>query len=230
MPPEQDHLLRALSVAVHEFRTPVTVVAGYLRMLLREQAGPLTEKQRKMLDEADRSCARLNALVNEMSELGRLESGTLALARQEVDVNDLVANLSRDVPEATDRGVRLEVRACDGPLIVVGDRARLSAALGALAHAAVRERGEPGTIIVECSLNSDDGPTAVIAIGDGALLDGLRGAGRERPRYDEWQSGLGLALPVARRIIEAHGGALWTDPRGRSRAAAGLRLPLRPRP
>lgn len=229
MPPEQEHLLRALSVAVHEFRTPVTVVAGYLRMLLREQAGPLTEKQRKMLEESDRSCARLAALVNEMSDLGRLESGTLALARQEVDVNDLIAGLSRDVHEGTDRGVQLEVRAANGPLLVVGDRARLSAAITALTHAAVRERGEPGTIVVESSTSPEDGPSALVAIGDGALLDALRGAGRERPRYDEWQSGLGLALPVARRIIEAHGGALWSDPRGRSRAAAALRLPLRPR-
>ncbi len=73
-------LPRLLSLAVHEFRTPVTVVAGYLRMLLREQGGPLTDKQRKMLEEADRSCTRLGALVAEMSDLGKLESGD-ALAR-----------------------------------------------------------------------------------------------------------------------------------------------------
>ena len=46
-----DLLPRVMSLAVHELRTPVTVVGGYLRMLLREQAGPLTERQRKMLEE-----------------------------------------------------------------------------------------------------------------------------------------------------------------------------------
>ena len=49
---------RVMSLAVHELRTPVTVVSGYLRMLLRDQAGPLTDKQRKMVEEADRSCTR----------------------------------------------------------------------------------------------------------------------------------------------------------------------------
>ena len=52
---------RAMSLAVHELRTPVTVVAGYLRMLIREQGGPLNEKQKKMLEEAERSCARISA-------------------------------------------------------------------------------------------------------------------------------------------------------------------------
>ena len=74
MTAEHNALPRTLSLAVHELRTPVTVVAGYLRMLLREQAGPLSDKQRKMLEEADRSCGRLGALVAEMSELGKLES------------------------------------------------------------------------------------------------------------------------------------------------------------
>jgi signal transduction histidine kinase len=50
---------RTLSLTVHELRTPVTVVSGYLRMLLKEQGGPLTEKQRKMLEEAERSCGRI---------------------------------------------------------------------------------------------------------------------------------------------------------------------------
>jgi signal transduction histidine kinase len=221
-------LIRSLSLAVHEFRTPVTVLAGYLRMLLREQAGPLTDKQRKMLEEADRSCSRLGALVNEMSDLGRLESRDLTIARQDVDLNALVPALAADVHEGEDRGVRLEVRNAEGPLIVLGDRTRLSLALKALMHAAVRERGEPGTIVVECFERAADGGWAVVAIGESSRLEWLREAGDHAP-YDEWQSGLGLSLPVARRIIEAHGGALWSDPRTHSRAAAALRLPLRAR-
>ena len=70
-----NHLPRTLSLAVHELRTPVTVVAGYLRMLLKEQAGPLNDKQQRMLEEAERSCGRISALVSELSELGRLEGG-----------------------------------------------------------------------------------------------------------------------------------------------------------
>src|SRR5688572_11038445 len=53
MASEPSVLPRALSLAVHELRRPITVGAGYLRMLLREQAPPITGKQRKMLEEAD---------------------------------------------------------------------------------------------------------------------------------------------------------------------------------
>ena len=73
---------QAMSLAVHELRTPVTVVTGYLRMVLRDQAGPLTEKQRKMLEEADKSCVRIGALVSEMSELESSSRRNCAGARK----------------------------------------------------------------------------------------------------------------------------------------------------
>ena len=72
---------KLLSLAVHEFRTPITVVAGYIRMLLKDRAGPITEQQRKLLEEAEKSCGRLAALVAEMSDLSNLEGGTASLNR-----------------------------------------------------------------------------------------------------------------------------------------------------
>lgn len=222
---EHNVLPRAMSLAVHELRTPVTVVAGYLRMLLREQAGPLTEKQRKMLEEADRSCGRLGSLVSEMSEFGKLEGRELALAQQDFDLAELTAQLASDMHEGSDRGVSLEVR-CPEPLMVTGDRTRLSAALNALIYAALRERGEPGTIIVECSKVAGTPSWAMVAIGDEAAIEALHGSPDTSAPFDEWRGGLGLALPVARRVIEAHGGALWSAD-GHSRGAAALRLPLR---
>jgi signal transduction histidine kinase len=224
---DQNPFPRSLSLAVHEFRTPVTVVAGYLRMLLREQGGPLTDKQRKMLEEADRSCTRLGALVGEMSDLGKLESHELSLARHEVDINQILSEMPERVREGADRGVRLEVRAAAKPLIVVGDRVRLSTALTALVHAALRERGDPGIVVAECSMIKDERNWGVVAIGDDSLLSPLRDSRRTPPPFDEWRGGLGLALPVARRIIEAHGGALWSLPGAQSRSASALRLPLR---
>lgn len=217
---------RSLSLAVHEFRTPVTVVSGYLRMLLKEQAGPLTEKQRKMLEEADKSCARIGALVNEMSDLGKLESHDLALARQPVDLAQVVTEAAGSMREGQDRGVVLDVRIDGGPLTVLGDRARLTSAVAALLHSALRERGDAGTVVAECAPARDQRPWAILVIGDASLLPSLRDARHAPPPFDEYRGGMGLALPVARRVVEMHDGALWSATGSQSRAASGLRLPL----
>ena len=223
---EHSVLPRAMSLAVHELRTPVTVVAGYLRMLLREQAGPLSEKQKKMLEEADRSCGRLGALVAEMSEFGKLESGDVAFARQDFDLSALAAELAKELHGGEDRGVQLEPRV-SSPVMVTGDRTRISAAVKALMQSAVRERVQPGILSVQCSVAGER--WAVLAIGDDTAVSDLERAALEPPdAFDEWRGGLGLALPVARRVIEKHGGAVWCAAGANARATAALRLPLTP--
>jgi signal transduction histidine kinase len=227
MTTQQNVIPRVMSLAVHELRTPVTVVAGYLRMLLKEQGGPLTEKQRKMLEEAERSCGRIGALVGEMSEFGKLESHEAALARHDFDLRELVRELASGMHDGDDRGVHIEMRGVEQPIIVNGDRARLGAALKALMQSAVRERGEPGVIAVECSIDARDPRWGYVAIGEESIVSSLTAPPDGKTQFDEWRGGLGLALPVARRVIDAHGGALWAADTAQSRAACAVRLPLR---
>jgi signal transduction histidine kinase len=165
-PSNRDRFPKTLSLAVHELRTPVTVVCGYIRMVLKEQGGPLTDKQKKMLQEAERSCERISALVAEMSDLGKLESQEASVARQEIDFGALVTGVAANMHEGEDRGVRLDVRVPVKPMTVTGDPGRLAAAIHALLHAALRERGEPGTIVAQCSVTDAAPPWAVLAVGD----------------------------------------------------------------
>ena len=223
---EHNLIPRAMSLAVHELRTPVTVVSGYLRMLLREQAGPLTEKQKKMLEEAERSCSRLGALVSEMSEFGKLVGGDVRFARHEFDLAALAAEVASGLHDGEDRGVHLEARAAT-PVIVTGDRARIAAAVRALMLSALRERVEPGVLLVRCSVRSGDPEWAVLAIGDETALTELEdAASAPTSGFDEWRGGLGMALPVARRIVESHGGAVWCASGDHARATSALRLPI----
>jgi len=220
-----------LLLTAHELKTPLAVAVGYLRMVLKEQAGPLNEKQRKMLEEVDRACGRMFAISTELSTLAKLETQELALARHDVDLTALVREVAGNMHEGDDRGIRIEVSAPEKPLIVAGDRARMSGALQALMHAAVRERGEPGVVMADCSEAEHDNTSwAVLAIGNPSLIDVLR-QGHTGPftfnERHEWNGGLGLAVPMARRVIELHGGAIWSPPDSQSRAASALRLPLR---
>ena len=157
-----------------------------------------------------------------MSELGKLEDGEITFRASRFDLGALIAELASSMHEGEDRGVRLETRV-PGPVMVAGDRTRLAAALRALMHAALRERGEPGVIVVECSTLSDTNQTwAIVTIGDETDAKPLAAAARTTPPpFDEWRGGLGLALPVGRRVIEAHGGALWSA--AGEQAARGFR-------
>jgi len=225
---ETESLPDLLAMTVHELRTPLAVVSGYLRMLAREQGGPLTDKQKKIVAEAERSCDRLTTLVADVRELARLYEDKRPPAEQDVDLMALLAELATNMHEGRDRGVRLEVRGPDRPVIVKGDRARLSAALHTLMYAALRERGEPGAILAQCSTidNADGIRSVVVAFGPPEMVPELtaRAPGETR-LFQEYRGGLGMALPMARLVIERHGGAVWSI--DGVRAASALRLPLR---
>src|SRR5215471_11590059 len=80
----KDDYPKLISLAVHELRTPASVVGGYLRMLQRDTDEPLTTRQRKLVDEAEKSCARLVTLISEMSDVGKIDAGLVTFARQPV--------------------------------------------------------------------------------------------------------------------------------------------------
>ena len=199
--------LQLLGLAVHEFRTPASVVGGYLRMLQRDAAGELNDRQRKMIDEAEKSCARLVTLIAEMSDVAKLDSGVIALARQPVDIFALVSEVAEHVQEARDREVRLEVRGEDGAAQVSGDATRLRAAFDAVFRAVLREKGGPCVVVVERRRETQNGKgAAVVVVSDAATVQAAYE--RDRGVFDEKRGGMGLALPLARRVIEGHGGRI----------------------
>src|SRR5687767_14665666 len=130
---------KLLSLATHEFRTPMTVVSGYIRMLLKERAGPVPEQQRRLLEEAEKSCARLSALLTEVSELSALEAGKASFNRADVDLRSLLNEAIQGLPALPDREVRVELATGEGPAPLQGDASRLRSALSAVISALRRE-------------------------------------------------------------------------------------------
>lgn len=198
-----------LSLAAHEFRTPASVVGGYLRMLQSDQESPLPPRQAKMVDEAARSCARLVALISELSEVGKLDSGALALASSSLDLFPLLEDVARNVHEGDDREVRLLVTGPSEGAPVSGDRARVSAAFAALFRAILREQTNETTVVAERRVIEDCGASSAVVViaREGAVL---RAYDAPRSPLDEKRGGIGLALPIARRVIERHGGRIWS--------------------
>ena len=217
---------KLLSLAVHEFRTPITVVAGYIRMLLKDRAGPITEQQRRLLEEAEKSCGRLSALVTEMSDLSNLEGGKATVNRSGVDLRDLARDAIEGLPAMADREIAVELQPGAEPATVTGDATRLRAALTALMIALRRELVTTDRLLVNIRQGDFNGSRAVrIAIGDEELLPGIMAAdAASLPRFDEWRGGSGLSLAVARRVVGQHGGSLHGPP-GDAKAGALLVLP-----
>jgi signal transduction histidine kinase len=216
---------KVLSLAVHEFRTPMTVVSGYIRMLLKDRAGALNDQQRRLLEEAEKSCGRLSGLVSEVSELSNLEAGTLPYNKQQTDVRSALRQAAGQLPPLPEREIAVDLELGDGAAIVHGDPVRLAQAFGAVLAALRRELVTSDRLIVRENAASHDGGRAIeLRIGDEETLAAFD-ADPERPVFDEWRGGVGLSLTVARRLIEAHGGTLEGAPGGR-KTGARIILPL----
>ena len=212
---------KVLSLSVHEFRTPITVVAGYIRMLLKDRAGPLNENQRRLLEEAEKSCARLSALLTEVSELSNLEAGTAPLNKGQVDVTALLKNAIDALPPLPDREIPVRLEVSADPVPFDGDPARLTQGFGAVIAALRRELiGDDGLIVRG---RQTDGAYEVL-LGDPETIAALE---QEAPDagevFDEWRGGVGLSLAVARRILNAHGATIAAAPDGR-KSGARIRL------
>jgi signal transduction histidine kinase len=214
---------KLISLAVHELRSPASVVGGYLRMLQRDRETPLSERHQKLVTEAEKSCARLVALIAELSEIGKIDDGLIALSQSDTDLFPLVAEVAGSVQEAAERGVRLEVRGQADGARMAGDGTRLRAALGAIFHALLREKPGPCLVVADRRVAQTDGQSsAVIVVADEAGVQAAYDA--PAGAFDEKRGGVGLSLPIARRVIEAHGGRLWSPAfsKGSGEAGAGV--------
>ena len=202
---------RLLSLAVHELRTPASVVTGYLRMLQGEASGPTTEHQRRMIEEAEKSCERLVAIINEMGEVARLDTGALPIRSVPTDLFGLLREVSADVRTAEQAPVDVRFRGTEAGAMCTADRARQGAAFSACMSAIAREQSDNATLVIETRLEDEDEGGARYAL---IVMSHTEAAPDlpERPRQplNERRGGLGLALPLARRVVEAHGGLVWS--------------------
>jgi K+-sensing histidine kinase KdpD len=216
---------RLMSLVAHELRSPGAVVAGYLRLLAKNTAPGLTEPERKMIDEANKSCGRLLHIAQELSELAELSGEDAVHAWLPVPIFTLCGEVVQTAADAGG-GVSFSMDDRDKAACVEGNAGRLRQALGLLVSVIGRERGGASAMTVTGAVSRTSESRAVLVFGepgDAADVDAV--VGYRDMAFDRWRGGTGLSLPIACRIIEAHRGALWALPGG-SRGACALALPL----
>jgi signal transduction histidine kinase len=191
--------------------------------MLQRDPAPLSELQRKMIDEAERSCQRLVALIAELSEIQKFDADLVELAQQRFDIFPVMAEAAQGVLEPEERNVRLEVRGTPAGAPMRGDVPRLQAAFTAIYRASLREMPANTTVVAERRLDRRQGVDSAVLVVAGE--DTVRESYDAEPvPFDEKRGGLGLALPLARRVIQRHRGRIWS-PAG-ARATTIVSLPL----
>jgi two-component system sensor histidine kinase SenX3 len=185
----------------------------------------LSDGQRRLLEEAEKSCGRLSALIAEMSDLSNLEAATSTFNPRPIDAAAILAEAVESLPPTADRQVPVETRGRQA-VPIKGDSTRLRSAFVAILAAVRRELVPDATLVVHQELRVQNGrQVAWILTGDEEAVTAMSG-GHALGVFDEWRGGNGLSLMVSRRIVEAHGGAVWAPPGDKPPPGAAIELPI----
>jgi signal transduction histidine kinase len=203
----KSHFVASVS---HELRTPLTSVSGFVGVLLEPGGEPLSDGQREMLAIVKRNAGYLEALIDDLLLLARLESGQMTLELRDVDVAELLEELCAELqPAVHERAIALDVEA-DGRPVVAADRARLRQTFVNLVGNAIKFSPPAGRVAVRALSEGEEAVVEICDEGPGIPED-------ELPRLCErffrastavGVKGTGLGLTISREIVELHGGRL----------------------
>jgi protein-histidine pros-kinase len=209
----KDRFLASMS---HELRTPLNAIIGFTGTLLMRLPGPLTPDQERQLTIIQSSAKHLLALINDLLDLAKIESGKIELHPEPVIVQQVIDEVAANLrPLAEQKGLRFEVRPSDQALAIHTDRRALSQILINLLSNAIKftERGE---VRIAVARRDRQGQVAtVISVSDTgvgirpeeqARLFGayMQSRGPDTRRHE----GTGLGLHLSQKLADLLGGSI----------------------
>ena len=199
----------------HELKTPIAAIRAHLENLLEGVEQPNPETLQIMLTQSE----RLSALVEQVLELSKLDSGAAAMTLEPVALGRLADQVIAEVGIA--RGTAVTVRNQIDPSqpVAHGDRARIHQVLFNLLDNAVRLTPAGGRVSIGAQT---DGGRVTITVEDQGpgipseqipfIFERFYRVEASRSRGDGGSGGAGLGLAIARSIVEAHGGRIGAEP------------------
>jgi signal transduction histidine kinase/CheY-like chemotaxis protein len=217
-----------LSRMSHELRTPLTAILGFSELLGFED---LTEPQRANLRHISAAGQHLLALINEVLDISRIESGTMTISPEPVGVRDLLDELVVLLgPQSGGRRVTVHVAGADCDVHVLADRQRLKQVLLNLMSNAIKYNRDGGSIRVSCRAMGDDLlRIAVDDTGYGLAPDQVERLFRPFERLGAEVGsieGTGIGLALSKGLIEAMGGTIGVESQPGQGSTFWVEMPL----
>ena len=201
-----------LTIAAHELKTPLTSLLGYCQVLQRRLAREtgMSERNQAALDTIYSQAQRLHKMVNQLFDLGRTQTGVLALEHEPFDLSLLCTRLVNELQPTLEKH-KVELHAAE-KLIVTADEVRIERVLQNLLDNAIKYSPDGGQIVV--NVTSQNG-FACIAVSDPGMgipeearkemFNRYYRASNVNPRHI---SGLGIGLYIVDQIVASHGGKI----------------------
>jgi len=221
-----------ISIASHQLRTPLTVIKGYISMMLEGDFGEMTPIEKESLRKVYESNERLINLVENLLNVSRIESGRLLFNFQDKDLGVLVASVFEELTKmAQNKGLNFVLnKPTDASLLVSMDEEKLRQVIMNLTDNAIKYT-KKGNVIVsleELPLNksilgkrsvkfvvSDSG----MGIRDVDLPNLFKKFSRGTGTSLIHTEGTGLGLYVAKKMIAAHKGKIWAESLGENKGS-----------
>jgi two-component system, OmpR family, sensor histidine kinase VicK len=209
-----------INIAAHELRTPMQPIIGLSELL---RANIASKKEREILDVIIKSANRLQQLTEDLLDVATIESQSLRLRKERVDINGLVQSSLQDIAGQNDKSNNMKVRlVCDlapGSIFVQADKERLTQVISNLLNNAIKFTREGGT--VDARTRKSIGVSgeqqyhhreALISIKDTGIGIDPEVIPRLFTKFaTKSEKGTGLGLFISKGIVEAHGGKIWAE-------------------